>query len=49
MKKTSLMSKGISNLSKSCFVCYFCRTIDNFENLIILFGNIWAMHGSGKK
>ena len=46
MKKTSSMSEDGSNLVKSRFGCYFRRSLVNFKNLIILFWNIWVMHGS---
>ena len=45
MKNTSSMIKGSSNLSKSRFGCYFRCSLVNFESLIILFWNIWDMHG----
>ena len=48
MKKTSSMSKNTINFSKSHFGCYFCCRIVNFKDLIILFANIWVMHGSWK-
>ena len=48
MKKTSSMSKGSSNVSKSRFGCYFRRRIVNFKNLIILFWYIWVIYGSWK-
>ena len=34
VKKTSSMSKDSSNLSKSRFSCYFCRSLVNFKNQI---------------
>ena len=43
MKKASSMSKDSSNISKSCFSCYLCRSLVNFKNLIILFWNIWIV------
>ena len=45
MKMTSSMSKDSSSLSKSCFSCYYHCSIVNFKNLIILFWNVWVMHG----
>ena len=48
MKKASSMSKDSSNISKSCFSCYFCRSLVYFKNLIILFRNIWVIYGSWK-
>ena len=45
MKKASCISKDSRNLSKPRFGCYYCRSLLNFENLIILFlehmGYIW--------
>ena len=39
MKKTSFISKGCSNLTKSRFGCYFRRSLVNCKNSIILFWN----------
>ena len=47
MKKTSCISKDSSNFSKSRFD-YFCHSLVNFKNLIIIFWNIWVMYGSWK-
>ena len=46
MKETSSMSKNRSNLCKSCFYCYFHRSLVNFKNLIICFWNIRVMDSS---
>ena len=37
------MSKDGSNLSKSFFGCYFCCSLVNFKNFVILFQNIWVI------
>ena len=46
MKKAVSMNKDSNNLSKPNFDCYFCRSLVNFKNLIILFWNIWIIYGS---
>ena len=48
MKKSSCMSKDGSNLTKSRFGCYFCRSLVNFKNFLILFWNIWVIYGLHK-
>ena len=48
MKKATSMNKESNNLSKPHFGCYFCRSLVNFKNLIILFWNIWIIYGSWK-
>ena len=42
------MSEDSSDLNKPCFGCYFCRSLVNFKNLIIVFWNIRVMYGSWK-
>ena len=48
MKKASSMNKDSINLRKPHFGWYFCHSIFNFKNLIILFWNIWIIYGSWK-
>ena len=48
MKKASSMNRDSNNLSKPYFDCYFCRSLVNFKNLIILFWNIWIIYGPCK-
>ena len=48
MREASSMSKDSNNLRKPHFGCYFCRSLVNFKNLIILFWNIWIIYSSWK-
>ena len=40
----SSISKDSSDLNKSRFGCYFCHSLVNFKNLIILFWNKWVIY-----
>ena len=41
IKNTNSMSKDGSNVSKSRFGCYFCRSFVNVKNLIFGMGCLW--------
>ena len=46
MKKATHMSKDSSNSSKLRFSCYFCCSLVNLKDPIILFWNMWIIYGS---
>ena len=48
MKKASSMTEDRSNLSNSCFGCYFRHSLVNFKSFIILFWNMWVIYGLQK-